>query len=365
MRITFVMPRPNLTGGMRVILRHAEGLRDAGHDVHLVLSGPPARGMKTRVKDFVQGRKPAAMPLEFFEKPGIGLTMLESDRPAVAGDLPDADVVIATWWRTAAPVAALPSEKGVKVYYVQDYGAANSPLEALAETWRMGMSVITLCPWMADLVRAHASPPAVDVVLNGIDADRFAASVGVGARDRQARPIVGMQGRASAEKGADIAAEAARLAAQVVPDLSVISFGFGALPDGLSLPEGSVHHRAPPDDHVPALYASCDAWLFPSRREGFGLPILEAMAVGTPVIATPAAAAPVLVNADNGVLLDSFEPEEMAEAILRLLRLSTSEWRAMSAGAAATARRFPWAEATAQFEAALERAVARDDERAA
>jgi glycosyltransferase involved in cell wall biosynthesis len=39
-----------------------------------------------------------------------------------------------------------------------------------------------------------------------------------------------------------------------------------------------------PDDDLPALYAEALGFLFPSRREGFGLPVLEAMAVGTPVI---------------------------------------------------------------------------------
>jgi glycosyltransferase involved in cell wall biosynthesis len=47
-----------------------------------------------------------------------------------------------------------------------------------------------------------------------------------------------------------------------------------------------------PDDDLPGLYAGAEAFILPSLYEGFGLPILEAMACGTPVIAAPNAAIP-------------------------------------------------------------------------
>jgi glycosyltransferase involved in cell wall biosynthesis len=51
-----------------------------------------------------------------------------------------------------------------------------------------------------------------------------------------------------------------------------------------------------PDDDLPALYAQALAFVFPSHREGFGLPVLEAMAVGTPVICSDDPALRELVN---------------------------------------------------------------------
>ncbi|MBW4710800.1 glycosyltransferase family 4 protein [Roseobacter sp. YSTF-M11] len=358
MRITFVLPRPFLNGGMRVIVQHAKGLQELGHEVTLVLRGSRKRSLLRKIKDLFAKRRFRPLKPEFFHETGLNVITLETDRAVGAADVPDADVVIATWWTTAAPVAALPKEKGAKVYFVQDYGAESTPQEPLIETWQLGMNVITLCNWLADLVRQHASPPLLEIVPNGIDAEAFAASVTAAARQPQDPPTVGLQARGSYQKGTDIAAAALCLAAREVPGLRARSFGFSPVRGDIALPAGSIHHRAPSDEEVPRIYADCDLWLFPSRKEGFGLPILEALAVGTPVIATPAAAAPELISARNGALLDDFAPETMAAAIVEFYALPEEKRRKLSDAAWADARKYSWSAATRQFEAALEKAMA-------
>ncbi|WP_245904871.1 glycosyltransferase family 4 protein [Gaiella occulta] len=73
-----------------------------------------------------------------------------------------------------------------------------------------------------------------------------------------------------------------------------------------------------PDVDLPALYAGADALVLPSLWEGFGLPVLEAMACGTPVV-TSAGSAMEEVTGDAAVLVDPGEPEAIAEGILRVL----------------------------------------------
>lgn len=73
------------------------------------------------------------------------------------------------------------------------------------------------------------------------------------------------------------------------------------------------------DNTLRLLYARCEALLFPSLYEGFGLPVLEAMACGAPVIASNRASIPEVVG-DAGVLIDPHDHQGMADAVLRLER---------------------------------------------
>ena len=69
-----------------------------------------------------------------------------------------------------------------------------------------------------------------------------------------------------------------------------------------------------PEEHLPLLYSACAAFVSPSLDEGFGLPLLEAMACGAPVIAGTTGAQPEVVGT-AGLLVDPFCTEAIAEAI--------------------------------------------------
>ena len=73
-----------------------------------------------------------------------------------------------------------------------------------------------------------------------------------------------------------------------------------------------------PQEELPALYKAASMFVYPSSYEGFGLPVLEAMHQGTPVITTPLTSLPE-VGGDAVLYSDPKKPEELAEAMLRLL----------------------------------------------
>ena len=88
--------------------------------------------------------------------------------------------------------------------------------------------------------------------------------------------------------------------------------------DGLGLASSVVFTGFVNDHDLPHLYAGAEALVLPSLNEGFGLPALEAMACGTPVIASNIASVPEVVG-DAGALVDPKDTEEMSRAIQGLV----------------------------------------------
>ena len=72
------------------------------------------------------------------------------------------------------------------------------------------------------------------------------------------------------------------------------------------------------EEGLVALYSSADCFLFPSFAEGFGFPVLEAMACGTPVVAGDRSSLPEVVG-DAGLLVDPASTEALADAVRRVL----------------------------------------------
>ncbi len=100
-----------------------------------------------------------------------------------------------------------------------------------------------------------------------------------------------------------------------------------------------------PADELPALYAGADMLILPSLWEGFGLPVLEAMACGTPVVATDIGPVREVVG-DAGFLIDPADPNEMADAVLRVVGDEALRTELIARGFQRAAR-FSW-EATAR-----------------
>ena len=81
-----------------------------------------------------------------------------------------------------------------------------------------------------------------------------------------------------------------------------------------------------PRETLPALVSGASVFAYPSRYEGFGLPVLEAMSCGTPVVVSSAPALAELVD-QSGVVLRTDSTEELTQAIERLLRFDAERLR--------------------------------------
>lgn len=100
------------------------------------------------------------------------------------------------------------------------------------------------------------------------------------------------------------------------------------------------------EEDKPALYRAATAFIFPSRYEGFGLPVLEAMACGTPVITTEAASLPEVVG-QAAFAVSPDDEREMAGAIIATFIQDNLAAELKGKGLAQAAK-FSWEKTTAQ-----------------
>ena len=344
LKITFVLPHLTLSGGNKMSLIYADQLAVRGHEV-TVLHGWMPR-LRDRLAQRLLGRRPD-IPVS----PRVRL--LPSNRPydRIAEALPDADALVATWWLTVEAVADAPAIKGRKFHLVQGHEVFPYLPDRSAAVYRMPFHKIVVSNWLLGLMRDTYGSTDTTLVMNPVDVDHFAWSE----RSRAPEPMVGTVYSAGAGKNSEMALEAVRIARERIPGLKFMCFGSEQPPKHWLRASFVDFRLRPAQDLIPEIYRACDYWLFTSSSEGFGLPILEAMAVGTPVIATPAGAAPDLVTPSAGALV-GLDAAQMAEAITVLYTQSETAWKAMSRACRAIAERHDIATAVSEFETALSRA---------
>ncbi len=108
------------------------------------------------------------------------------------------------------------------------------------------------------------------------------------------------------------------------------------------------------DQDLPALYTLASVFAFPSWYEGFGLPVLEAQACGTPVVAANNSSLPEVVGDDGGVLVDAADTDELGRALSVVLTDAGRRASLISAGHKQSAR-FRWENAAQQLLAVYKR----------
>lgn len=115
------------------------------------------------------------------------------------------------------------------------------------------------------------------------------------------------------------------------------------------------------DEHLPALYAGADLFTFPSLYEGFGLPVLEAMACGTPVVTSNSSSLPEVAG-DAAMLVDPYDVEQIAQAMWLVLSQPALAAELRTKGLARAAQ-FTWERTARETIAVYERVLAEETKR--
>lgn len=361
-RITFVLPcfSKKPMGGVRVVYTYADGLVRRGHDVAVVHAallearqylGPlrPSREPRVLARGLadIAGRRPPG-PRWHALDPRVRLSYVPTLAPA---HVPDADVVVATAWRTAESVARYSQAKGRKHYLIQHYEVWDGPPGRVDATWRSPMRKMVIAEWLYRQGRALGAGPDEIVRLPGPAMDLGAFRVVTPVADRPHR-VAMLWSPAPVKGGADglAALQAARLQ---VPDLQAVLFGVRPRPAGL--PGWVEYLQDPPLDRlVDHVYGGSSIYLCPSWTEGWHLPPAEAMASGCALVSTDMdGVSDYAIPGRTAVLAPVRDTAGLADGIVRLCREPGERIRLALAGHDLV-RTFTLARSLDAFERSLE-----------
>jgi teichuronic acid biosynthesis glycosyltransferase TuaC len=208
--------------------------------------------------------------------------------------------------------------RGTDVTWIPRYGRCRRQIQRAAES---AAAIVTVSQALKETLAAlGVNPGKITVLRNGVDLERF------GPRDRTAiRARLGLQGPVWLTvgnlielKGVDIAVEALAR----VPDNTLLIAGAGPeehklrrLVERLGLVARVRFLGAVPQTELCSYYNAADALVLASSREGMPNVVLEAMACGTPVVATPVGGVPELITTpEGGELMRERSPEALVRA---------------------------------------------------
>lgn len=346
---SFLLPQFAIGGGTLVVAQYARELRALGHQV--TVCAPRQRAAKLR--DVLRGRSRFHLGTDgakdHFADMLDALRVLPAAVPVRARDLPDADFLISTWWETTEWALDMPAAKGRHVHLVQGYEAfPYVDLDRLDAVYRAPVPKIAVSGWIAQQLRDKHDTEVDAVIANAVDSAKFAFQPEPGTGDLR----LGFVYSNMAIKNSEMVIALKHCLDQAGLECTWRGFGVYDLPSPFSA-VAIDYQSKPPQDQIPQIYQSCDLWLFPTLEEGFGLPILEALSSGTPVVSSRAGAGPDLIaHRQNGYLCDA-TPQAFAQAILEFSRLDAAQKAQMRLAARDTALAHSWPKATQRLLHAL------------
>jgi glycosyltransferase involved in cell wall biosynthesis len=333
MRITYVLPRPELGGGTKVVAQHADLLLGRGHEVTVLGDGPAPDWASLRA------------------------SYLDSSKPLP--ELAPQDLVIATFWTTIERAREL--ALGPVAHFCQGYEGSHqhnlADRPAIEKAYAQPGPRLTVTPHLGELLRrrfgieSRVVPPPLDPLFR----PRWRLAP-------RRRPWVAIPGIFGAEvKGVPTAIEAVKVLRRQGVECRVLRISTDPLTDEERelLPPDRYLSGVRPDAVARALRA-CDLLFLPSEpEEGFGLPLLEAMASKVPAVASEIPSTVFMAGgSDRGVRLVTVGDRAAFAAAAHELLRSPRAWRRARRAGYLAAQRFAPGRVAGELEEAVRWACA-------
>ena len=326
LRISYLLPHQRLTGGLKLLLRQASELQRRGHEIWVFYKGTSERA----VPDWAEG----SFANQIVIRPG------ETWDPYVRGS----DLVVAGWidqllQLQTSDIPVLYWEQGSEWLFGDSVGQNPHVLRRYLRACYSQPYLLSAVSSTVQAILEHRFSRLVPVIPNGIDTTAFHPRK----EDRSSSiPVIMLVGNPELWfKGFDVAFA-------VLERLWKRGYRFRVLwvaptpPADRPTPFDVFVVVNPQQDELPEWYREADLLLFTSWYEGFGMPPLEAMATGLPVVSTSCGGVKdYAIHGENALLAEPGDVEQLAKHVATLLTDEVAR-RQLGVQARATAMRFDW-----------------------
>lgn len=315
MKINFILPFKFLTGGIKVAFEYCNRLQELGNDVKIYIPIKPYKfnnngciGLLKRYKLMFENIIKKNEKISWFDL-NVEIKLVPSIRDSY---LRDADIVVATAWPTAYDVSLLGKKKGKKVYLIQHYEQWSGDKNEVDGSYRLDLNKIVIAKWLKELMKDKFKSDS-KLIYNGIDKTQFLDQEKI----KNKHITICMMYHKLEWKGFSDGLKAFEIAKDKFPNIKLKLFG---TEKGEDIPEYAEFYLNPDKNKLKDIYATSDIYLFPSRCEGWGLTVIEAMACKCAVVGTfTGALEDIGRNNINSLISNTKDIKNLSENLIRAI----------------------------------------------
>jgi len=335
--INIILPFPvtKPVGGAKIMYEYANRLAGKGHKVsifHAVKRPFKKSSTPIWVKWVIFMLRGVARPKWFPLDKRIKSVIVPS---ITDKHIPDADIVISTWWQMTYAVSELSPSKGKKFNLIQDYEIWKGMEEKVHASYSLPVHHLVIARYLQQLVADHSGVQPVHIP-NAIESKKFFVQTPL---QQRANASLIMLYSEEPRKGTPDGIAALKLVKQDHPELQVTFFGVYPRPQ--DLPEWISYHYRP--GNLAELYNQAAIFFSPSLGEGWALPPAEAMACGCAVVCTNIGGhLDYAIENETALLAGPGNVKEMAEKINSVIDDHPLRMKLAKGGSTLISSRFSW-----------------------
>jgi len=338
LRISFMLRGWEIAGSVRSTIQIGNGLLARGHEVRILYRNDLS-GLKNKIRK-IWLKLRYSFGSDWLLRFKGETFMYDKLVPALFS--PE-ELIVSMCSRTTFDICKLPEDIGIKVFYCR--GAEIENPKQILEAWKLPIYKIALSSYLAQMIKKKANQDVLGIVPNGVDTKEYFPCI----PDSKREGVGSIFGWSKAKDPKSVI-EIMQILSRRLPGVSRHLFSSGKKPNGI---DRVTFERLPVLEEVRRIYSGRKVWFLASISEGFGNPILEAMACGCAVVSTYCGGpSDIIEDGVNGFLVEVGDTKTMVDKIV-LLYNNEQLRNQICANAMKTVQLYSWPKAVDKLEGYL------------